>query len=150
MDFTQSTSKEYEKLLLRTREEDDVSANLSLVGKPIQTNALQLNSNTTNSSRKSSFSENTCGTTPTNVNSLITNRTLVNDREPSFNLIDEQSQYENQLNMTNLTNCIATVHNLFKSSSTLTAHDFLKKYPKCFGAKFTGLPGNYHHHRHSN
>jgi hypothetical protein len=114
-----------------------------------QSGALQLCTNTSNSSRKSSFSEYTCGTPPTtNLQCLINNnnnnnKTLGNaERETSVNVNDDQ--VESHFVKSSFTNSISigNSHNLLKSSSsTLSAHEFLKKYPKCFGAKFTGLPG---------
>lgn len=96
--------------------------------------------NTTSSSRRNSYnSESNYSTPPSNFNSLISNRTLIQERD-SFNLIDDPTSYGNDLIMRNSNN-FNIPQNLLKSSSTaLIAHEFLKKNPKCFGAKFTGLP----------
>ena len=86
--------------------------------------------NTTNSSRKSSVSEYVYGTPP--FSSYISNRTIIHEREGSINLADEQT----------IGDMIRTNHNILKSSNSVN-HDILKRNPKCFGAKFTGQPGEF-------
>lgn len=93
---------------------------------------LQPQTNTTNSSRKSSVSEYIYGTPPS---SLMSTRTL---REASFNLADEQTIGDM---IRTSQNSISGSHNLLKSSNFIN-HDILKRNPKCFGAKFMGQPGN--------
>lgn len=84
--------------------------------------------NTSNSSRKSSFSEFGCyGTPPTN----LTSRSIL-DRE-SFNLTDENNELFRNSNSISITHST-----ILRSTSSV---DFLRKYPKTFGAKFCGLPG---------
>lgn len=144
MDATQFNCKEFEKSTLKMKEEDDLP-NMHLISKQNPTSALQLYSNTTNSSRKSSFSEYTAyGTPPTNLNSILNNKTLI-ERDTSFTQNDDQSDMPYVRNPHTNSISISNTHNLpnllKSSSSTLSAHEFLKKYPKCFGAKFSGLPG---------
>ena len=112
--------------------------------------AMQLPSNTTNSSRKSSISEyTTFGTSPAaNTMSLLgpNSRNLGknSEREASFNLPnDDQDTASMQfLSGAGRNSININVHGVLKSSSaSLAAHEFLKKHPKCFGAKFSGLPG---------
>ena len=97
--------------------------------------SLQPQTNTTNSSRKSSVSEYIYGTPPS---SLMSTRTLIHEREASFNLADEQTIGDM---IRTSQNSISASHNLLKSSNFIN-HDILKRNPKCFGAKFMGQPGN--------
>lgn len=113
--------------------------------------AIQLHTNTTNSSRKSSISEHTaCGTSPANNTTTLlgpnSRGTLAktSEREASFNLPNEDqeimpSQYLTGTGRNSIN--IGSSGVLKSSSASLAAHEFLKKHPKCFGAKFTGLPG---------
>ena len=92
--------------------------------------------NTTNSSRKSSVSEYVYGTPPL---SYMSTRTLIHEREPSFNLADEQTIGDM---IRTSQNSISASHNLLKLSNSVN-HDILKRNPKCFGAKFMGQPGRF-------
>lgn len=123
------------------------------------TAALQMYSNTTDSSRKSSISEN-IGVSPVATNAknnmvniffsqsrALINKVAVNEtkRDVSFQLTNDDQDaklFNHYVVPNNRTISTSASHTVLKSSSSsLTAHDFLKKYPKCFGAKFTGLPG---------
>ena len=119
---------------LKIKEEDDSSSNInvSIKGGLFTSNNHQIQPNTSNSSRKSSISEFGYGTPPTN----LTTRSIL-DRE-SFNLTDEN----NDLFKINVNSLSINSHSLLRSSSALlVGHEFLKQHPKCFGAKFCGLPG---------
>lgn len=100
--------------------------------------ALHHTTNTTNSSRKSSFSENFNGTSPGNFTSNfnIVSQYINNDRDSSFNLA-ETAIFSHDFTRPNSQNLIKS------QSSTILPHEFLKKNPKCFGGKFTGLPENF-------
>ncbi|RNA27104.1 WD repeat-containing 59, partial [Brachionus plicatilis] len=98
--------------------------------------ALHHTTNTTNSSRKSSFSENFNGTSPNNFTFNVVSQYMNNDRDSSFNLA-ETAIFSNDFTRPNSQNLIKS------QSSTILPHEFLKKYPKCFGAKFSGLPENF-------
>jgi hypothetical protein len=124
-----------------TREDEYQVNNLHLVAgaNSISNTLKQLQTNTTNSSRKSSISDH-LGNSPSNLNYFASNRAGLNsERDPSINQGDETSSiYNNNIDgfrTTNASNSISLSHNLFK-----TAHNFLKKNPKCFGARFTNLP----------
>jgi hypothetical protein len=101
-----------------------------------QTSSINLlpQTNTTNSSRKSSVSEYVYGTPPL---SYLSSRTLIHEREVSFNLADEQTIGDM---IRSSQNSISASHALMKSSNSIN-HDILKRHPKCFGAKFMGQPG---------
>lgn len=99
--------------------------------------ALHHTTNTTNSSRKSSFSENLIGTSPSNFTSNfnVLNQYLNNDRDSSFNLAE--TAIFNDFTRPNSQNLIKS------QSSSILPHEFLRKYPKSFGGKFSGLPENF-------
>lgn len=100
--------------------------------------ALHHTTNTTNSSRKSSFSENFTGTSPSNFTSNfnVLSQYLNNDRDSSFNLA-ETAIFNNDFTRPNSQNLIKS------QSSSILPHEFLRKYPKSFGGKFSGLPENF-------
>ena len=110
---------------LNTNKQTSLSQQLSH-----QTSNINLvpQTNTTNSSRKSSVSEYVYGTPP--FSSYMSSRTLIHEREGSINLADEQT----------IGDMIKTNQNMLKSSNSVN-HDILKRNPKCFGAKFMGQPG---------
>ena len=115
----------------KQKEEDDFGQNGKLVSLTQQQQPnlnLLPHTNTTNSSRKSSISGDVYGTPPTS--SILSSRTLINERDTSFNLNDDFS----------IGDIRPPSISILKSSSSMY-HDFLKKNPKCFGAKFSGLPG---------
>lgn len=124
LDLEQYASKELEKLK-NSKEEDDDLTSINTINKQHHS-ALQLQqTNTTNSSRKSSISEYTYGTPPTS--NLTSIRTVTNnERESSFN--QESANFVNELIRPSLNH--ANSHNLLKSaSSIISPHEFLKKIP---------------------
>lgn len=148
LDIRLSTSK------LKDNDEDMISSltnTTSLISGIKQSNINQsLQPATTTSSRKSSFSEYGYSTPPTNISSYLSNRTIIQERDTSFT--DDQTTYSIGMsdlmlsgrNPNSTSFSLATTQNILKSSSNaLTAHEFLKKNPKCFGAKFSGQPGKY-------
>jgi hypothetical protein len=82
--------------------------------------------NTTNSSRKSSIS----GTPPTNLNSYLTSISTSNAL--GFNILKSSSS-----------TLIANESASFAAGSMQSAKKGIVLYPRCFVAKFTGLPGSY-------
>lgn len=112
---------------MKLREEEDTTLAVNMSLKQTATNNNPIQPNTSNSSRKSSFSEfGGFGTPPTN----LTSRSIL-DRE-SFNLTDENSEFYRN------SNSISIQHStILRSTSSV---DFFKS-PKIFGAKFCGLPG---------
>lgn len=129
-DFDRSTSAlAYQK----QKDEDDFGQTNKLVSLTQQQNLNLLPlTNTTNSSRKSSISEVVYGTPPSN--SLLGSRAFVNERDPSFNL-------DPDFNNGDFRSTSISISTNYKTSSSTMNHDLLKKNPKCFGAKFSGLPG---------
>ena len=111
---------------LRLKEDDESGSGAGKLSTDLVSSKQQythIPANTTNSSRKSSFSEFCSGTPPVNANFLNT-RIGNNERDSVGNIMDEG------------------ISQLLRPLSTANpGHDFLKKNPKCSGAKFTGLPG---------
>jgi hypothetical protein len=128
-------------------DEDIISSLTSTAGAKQLAINQSLQPATTTSSRKSSFSEYGYSTPPTNISSYLSSRTIIQERDTSFTDDQTYNIGVNDLilnrNHNSASFSIATTQNILKSSSNaLTAHEFLKKNPKCFGAKFSGLPGN--------
>jgi hypothetical protein len=112
---------------LKLKEEID-EANISI--KQPYSASQPIQPNTSNSSRKSSISEFGifAGTPPSNY--LI-----------SRNILDKYEDENNDYRMNSISFNMNS-HSLLRSSSALlVGHEFLKRHPKCFGAKFSGLPG---------
>ncbi len=110
-------SMELTKIATKPRNEEDVLTmmpNTNLTARHIGQSASP------NSSRKSSFSEINYGTPPA-------------IELPSGKAYIEENQAEEIMTRTSLS--INIPHTMIRSN-----HDFLKKNPKCFGAKFTNLP----------
>lgn len=154
---TENNNTEKSSARLDSETIDGVSALKTTTGGIGPTSIVQLHSNTTNSSRKSSISEHTAygGTSPANTTSLLAANIQRKERDASFHLANDDqdaiSQYmtsttaqlgRNSINIGVNTSGSASGGGVLKSSSaSMAAHEFLKKNPKCFGAKFTGLPG---------
>ena len=137
-----------------SKEDEDIGLLPASIRPPILPNAPANNNTTTNSSRKSSFSEpggggggggNLFGTPPiahVGASALMMRPSVTFDRDHSLNWPDDESWNTTAAAgfMTNQRGLgqsisISMPHSLMKS-----AHDFLKKNPKCFGARFTSLP----------
>jgi hypothetical protein len=142
LDLEHFSNKEFERIAnvqtIIKKDEDDLS-NIIITNKlGTNTSNLMPQSNTTNSSRKSSISEYTYGTPPST--GYLGTRANTNEREGSINLNEELQVNERTSISTSFTKSAS--FNLLKSSSSAhIAHEFLKRNPKCFGAKFSGLPG---------
>jgi hypothetical protein len=116
----------------RARNGEDVLGEAPLMPTASLTTATgarhMLPSNTPNSSRKSSFSEFNYGTPP----AAAEMQPMRSYAAPTVN-VDENGQIDDIMTCTSVS--ISIPHTMLRSN-----HDFLKKHPKCFGAKFTNLP----------
>lgn len=147
LELGQFLDRETDKASLKRNDESDIVETIVTNTNRQITNPsglLQLYSNTTNSSRKSSLSEYTAYGTSPNPTGL---KPFNQERDVSFNILNDDQESTIQYvtaagrNTSSISICNPHGGALKSSSSSLAAHEFLKKYPKSFGAKFSGLPG---------